>query len=36
VTVFSGQHSAETMRRIGRAVREAADAISIAGYGAGR
>lgn len=36
VTMFSGQHSAETMRRIGRAVRDAADAISMAGYGAGR
>jgi IclR family acetate operon transcriptional repressor len=36
VTMFTGQHSAEAMRRIGKAVREAADAISMAGYGAGR
>jgi DNA-binding IclR family transcriptional regulator len=36
VTMFTGQHSAETMRRIGKAVREAADAISMAGYGADR
>jgi DNA-binding IclR family transcriptional regulator len=36
VTMFTGQHSAEIMRRIGKAVRDSADAISMAGYGAGR
>jgi hypothetical protein len=34
--MFSGQHAAEKMRRIGKAVRDSADAISVAGYGAGR
>ncbi|MDB5698750.1 MAG: IclR family transcriptional regulator [Alphaproteobacteria bacterium] len=36
VTMFSGQHSADAMRRIGKAVRSSADAISAAGYGTAR
>jgi IclR family transcriptional regulator, acetate operon repressor len=33
VTMFSGRHSAEKMRRIGKDVRNNADEISIAGFG---
>jgi DNA-binding IclR family transcriptional regulator len=36
MTMFSGRHSTEKIRRIGEAVRECADAISMGGYGAVR